>query len=378
MATHELSLESKAKLRMIVEVYYDLQDVRKRTDQRIADYAEETALCECIGASEVQKLRNLGDHNVAYKKAVRDRKFSEKELKTVKDEHGTMEKFFQVATGEDAEKVKFFFAYAKALKDLEGDKKHKKVNDLGRSQESILKAQAMSEIAGHPLWVTWLSHLYGIGPCLAGGILSWINIEKCHHASNLIAYCGQSVVVEQYICPSCGATAKPEEVPGIQERLAKGLPHEAARCSCGKFYRIAGHAPRREKGKLLGYNPHCKTLCWKIGESFVKQKKNSGYGKLYDSFRLEIEAKIAANNGFCHKVHKDKEGKLINEGKCFDAHVHAMAKRAMVKVFLSHLYLKWRDLLGLPVTEPFAFGMLGHSKASLIEPIDDGKNEDDE
>jgi hypothetical protein len=43
-----------------------------------------------------------------------------------------------------------------------------------------------------------------------------------------------------------------------------------------------------------------------------------------------------------------------------------MARRKMVKIFLSHLWATWRKMEGLTVTKPYVFSVLGHS--DYIEP----------
>jgi UDP-2,3-diacylglucosamine pyrophosphatase LpxH len=52
---------------------------------------------------------------------------------------------------------------------------------------------------------------------------------------------------------------------------------------------------------------------------------------------------------------------LISEG-----HVHNMALRKMVKLFLACLWLEWRKAEGLPLTKPYAIEQLGHD--SFISP----------
>jgi len=369
MATHQVTESERRLLRLIVETYYDVQHVRLETNQRIDAYAEEEALATILGEEEVRKLRQAKDHNKAYKKAVRDRKPSKKKLGEVLKAYSTLD-LYAVTSPEAAQQVAFMKAYQQAVDDLEGDEKHKWVNQLAAKQETILMSQASMLVKDYPLWTEWLSKVKGIGPCLAGGILAWIDITKCPHASNLISYCGMAVRTEKYACFKCNVVLDADKVPTIQERIAQGLPHEPARCpKCGEFLRVFGNSVRPEKGKVLGYNPNAKTLCWKIGESFVKT--GGGYRKLYDKFRAQIEAKIAANDGFCHKKHTGKDGKLVNGGKCYDAHVYAMSKRATVKIFLGHLYIVWRKLLDLPWSKPYTFGMLSHDEASLIDPIID-------
>lgn len=311
---------------MTVETYYDIQNVRTATDHRVRQYAEHEALVAMVGEVDAESLKREGIPT--YKKAIKEKK----------------------------EDPVFVQAFLEAQKFLEDEEHHKKVNKLMRDQETTLKRLAMEEIAEHPLWTNWLKYVRGIGPCLAGGLLAWINIEQCRHASHLIRYAGQSVVIDHWKCRACE-----KEMPHHQSFIGKD--HFQAKCpNCSNLMEAVGHAERRVKGEKTPFNPRVKTLVWKIGESFVKQNaKRSGYRKLYEEHRRQVEAKP------CTKVHKDKQGKVI---PCFDAHKFAKAKRLTVKVFLCHLYEVWRKELGLWTSDPFIFWK-GHDKVSYIAPIFD-------
>jgi hypothetical protein len=156
----------------------------------------------------------------------------------------------------------------------------------------------------HKMWV-WLKKVKGIGPILASALLVTIDIRKAQHASSVWKYAG----------------------------LAPGQ--------------------RREKGKKLDFNPFLKVICWKIGESFVKTKGE--YRNVYDSAKAFYQQK------FPFPVQKtDKKGKpmLDKDGKPLlmytKIHLHNMAKRKAVKLFLSHFWAEWRKEESLPVSEPYA------------------------
>jgi len=343
----DISLSGRRRVRSLVEIYFDVQDTRIRTDHRIQNYAEAEALVGILGEEEVERLVNCGDKNVSYKGAIRD-------LKEEKNErHGEFQTIYDLAVAK-----------------LESDDNHKKVNDLAAQAETILKKQIQAEIKSHPLWTDWLSRVMGIGPIIAGGLIAWINIKKCPHAGNLMKYAGLAVVTDSYQCanPQCMKTYSPDEIKTIEERVSDGEAQEAARCpACHTFLKILGHADRRQKGQVAGYNPKLKTLMWKAGQSFVKMPaEKSGYRQLYDQFRKRIESQP------CNKVHKNEKQEII---PCFKAHMHAKATRATTKIFCSHVYQQYRKFAGLPFSKPFAFGMLGHDVTSMIEPIYDRAEE---
>lgn len=346
LVASDVSREAKRRLRLVVETYYDVQEVRIETEHRIRQYAEHEALVAIVGEAKADELRREGME--AYRKAVKE-------------------------SGKDE---RFADAFQAAVARLVDEEHHKSVNELMRKQEAILKKQAMREIAGLPLWTDWLSRVYGIGPCLAGGLVAWLDPYRWRHESQLWKYMGMGVTITSWKCHACG-----KEIEHHPSLLAPDRPHPVCP-ECSNAMGAIGHADRREKGKKLGYNPRCKVLAYKIGESFVRcSAEKSGYRRLYDEFRKKLETAP------CSKIHKDeKTGKLIG---CFDAHRHMKAKRLTVKIFLSHLYRVWRGLLGLPVSQPYPYRQpaaagvaegddespfkywTGHDPAAMIEPIYD-------
>lgn len=112
---------------------------------------------------------------------------------------------------------------------------------------------------------------------------------------------------------------------------------------------VGGHADRRRKGKKVTYNPRLKAVCFLIGEAFLKH--NSPYRRLYD----EKKAYYVANRPDWNPKHR-----------------HLAAMRYMVKIFLVHLWLRWRTLEGLPVTEPYVYAELNHGPEDYIAPEDMG------
>lgn len=343
-AVSDVSREAKRRLRLIVETYYDVQEVRIETEHRIRQYAEHEAFVSVVGEARAEgaRLEGMEAYRKAVKAASKDERFPE--------------------------------AFQSSVAKLVDAEHHKSVNELMRRQEHILKRQAMEEIGGSPLWTSWLSRVYGIGPCLAGGLIAWLDPTRWRHESQLWKYMGLAVTIEKWKCHACQ-----KEIDHHPSLVGPDRPHPACP-ACGNQMGVIGHADRREKGKKLGYNPRCKVLAYKIGESFVRcSAEKSGYRRLYDQFRAKIQ------NAPCSKVHKDDQGNVI---PCFDAHKHAKAKRLVVKIFISHLYRVWRGLLGLPVTQPYPYEKLsapapgqpeggpfkywvGHDPAGIIEPIYD-------
>lgn len=152
--------------------------------------------------------------------------------------------------------------------------------------------------------------------------------------------------------------------------------------TAGQIQAFAGLDPTREwkKGEKRPYNARLKTLCWKIGESFVKVSGNDKdvYGKIY-KIRKEYEqakneageyAEQAAERA--GKVGKSTEAyKYYSVGKLPPAHIQARAKRYAVKIFLSHLFSVWYELEnGEKPPKPYAIAILNHAHEIPIPNYD--------
>jgi hypothetical protein len=120
------------------------------------------------------------------------------------------------------------------------------------------------------------------------------------------------------------------------------------------------------------WNARLKVLCYKIGESFIKQQNhaNDTYGKLYVErkareherngaglFAEQATAALAAKN-----YQRETRAKTAYEsGRLPDAHVHARARRYAVKMFLSHYHhVAYEVLHGTPPPRPFVIEHMGH------------------
>ena len=143
----------------------------------------------------------------------------------------------------------------------------------------------------------------------------------------------------------------------------------------GHIWRYAGLDPTSvwEPKKKRPWNARLKTLCWKIGESFVKVsgKEDAFYGKVY----LERKAKeTAANEALQYeeqakaKLARYKFGKNTEAyrhyiaGKLPPAHIHARAKRYAVKLFLSHYHeVAYIDRYKESPPKPYPIGIGGHA-----------------
>lgn len=112
-----------------------------------------------------------------------------------------------------------------------------------------------------------------------------------------------------------------------------------------KLWRFAGYAvmdgkaERRTSGEKAHYNARLKAICYMIADQFIRQQ-TPGYVDIY-----------YAEKARQRELHPEPE--TIGGKKLYtDGHIHNRAWRKMIKEFLKDLWLEWRRLEGLPVTEP--------------------------
>jgi hypothetical protein len=190
---------------------------------------------------------------------------------------------------------------------------------LERNVKSALDSYGDAHLVGR-----WSKSIVGIGPVLSAGLIANIDIEKA---------------------------------PTV-----------------GHIWRFAGLDPTVtwEKGKKRPWNASLKTLCWKIGESFVKVSSHDAdfYGKIYLARKAyEIgknDSGVLADQAAA-KLEKFKIGKTTDAFKAYStgklppAHIHARAKRYAVKLFLSHWHgVAYQDHYHTLPPKPYVITHLHH------------------
>lgn len=174
-----------------------------------------------------------------------------------------------------------------------------------------LEDYAKSSVAGE-----WAISQYGIGPVLAAGLSAHIDITKAPTA--------------------------------------------------GSVWRYAGLDPTQtwEKGQKRPFNAELKTLCWKIGQSFMKfsGKHECFYGQLYKQDKARRIAKNEAGDyaDFAKSILEKKNFKAnqtrskLESGILSDAQIDAQARRFAVKIFLSHYHaVAYQAHHGEPAPRPY-------------------------
>jgi hypothetical protein len=171
-------------------------------------------------------------------------------------------------------------------------------------------------LKGYPIYTEFLEGVKGVGPAMAGVMLSEIDITKAEYPSSLHKYAGLDVATDGQ-----GRSRRPEHLEDSEYKAKDGTI-------------------KTKKG--ITFNPFLKTkLTGVLGASFLKQSPDKCvYRKIYDDYKHRLEHMDA---------HKEKS----------KGHRHSMAIRYMIKMFLIDLYNAWRRLEGLPVAPTYSEAKLG-------------------
>lgn len=234
------------------------------------------------------------------------------------------------------------FALLQQYMDLEATEKQHFAN-LGK----ILKE--------FPIFTQFLDTVPGIGPAIAGVIISEIDIHKAKYPSSLWSFAGLSVEAD-----GRGTSKRTEHL------------HDVA------YIDKDGNAATR---KGIQFNPFLKTkLMGVLSGSFLKcgmaTKKGPAVDKngkpvlKEDGTPMLVTLKDEKGNSVidrdqCEKyalIYVDYRHRLQNRPDWADktkGHMHAAALRYMIKQFLVDLHMTWRRIENLEVTTPYSEGKLG-------------------
>ena len=258
-------------------------------------------------------------------------------------------------------------------------------------EETRTFQKALPEVLSAFSIFPWLNDQPGIGPAMAGVIISELDIhdgpdERRKYVSSLWKYAGMDVVAGWEIdriepisgpIPSDLLALIPARTPLVGDVAVNGESvkyNEEAREltvryrwddraeACDVVYKLVSLGGRsrrkehliekayldkndKEKTKMsITFNPWLKTKLYVLAGSMLKtkgRKNESRYVKVYDDYKFRLVN---------HLDHAQKT----------KGHRHAMAMRYMIKMFLKDLYFEWRKVEGLPIWPDYQGGKLGY------------------
>lgn len=186
-----------------------------------------------------------------------------------------------------------------------------------------------------PIYVQFLEPIRGVGPAMAGVIISEFDIHKARYPSSLWMYAGLDV----------GADGRGRS--RRKEHLVKRT-----------YTNAKGELAERDS---VTFNPFLKTkLVGVLAGSFLRL--GSPYAEVYRNYRHRLETDparpkcTAAEFSKLFKKDPDDARRHWTPGRINDA-----SKRYMIKMFLKDLYNAWRPLEGLEVAPTYQEAKLGHA-----------------
>ena len=230
----------------------------------------------------------------------------------------------------------------------------------------------------------WARSIVGIGPVLSAGLVAHIDITKCRTVSQLWRFAGYDPLqswlgregaeklvkeVRQQFptreIPDAAIDVLAERSRRNPENLRRLTLNDAGAITWASIEKVLAKRP---------WNASLKTLCWKIGESFVKVSNNPDdfYGHLYPERKVQEETRNQAGqyaDQAAAKLEKFKIGRGTDAYKAYStgflppAHIHSRAERWTVKLFLSHYHaVAYEVHYGTPAPKPYVFDHLGHQR----------------
>jgi hypothetical protein len=245
---------------------------------------------------------------------------------------------------------------------------------LERQMVSALDTFSTSNEVG-----AWSRSITGVGPVIAAGLMAYIDIERAPTAGSIWRYAGldptlkwhgRTAALEVDIPTPQEACADMAAVAGVSYSVIEALfaqrpihVDNAVEFACAElgvdprrvYEKIYdGHRVDRTKAKSMlakrPWNGNLKVLCWKLGDSFVKQsnRANAFYGLLYRK-RKELEVERNEAGKFKDQAAETLATKRIQDPLTRAAYEAGMlppgrldlrARRYAVKIFLAH----WHDV----------------------------------
>lgn len=200
------------------------------------------------------------------------------------------------------------------------------------SQEVLAFRQMTATLEKIPIYVKYLEKQRGIGPAMAGVLISTLDPSKARHVSSFWKYAGLDV----------GSDGRG------RSRRAEHLVKRAYTDKNGK----------ESERDSITYNPWLKTKLFTLAGSFMRS--GSPWREAYDGRKHRVTTdpgreKVTLVEWKKRREKGDDVAKLWAPGR-----VDMDAKRYMLKMFLLDLWVKWREIEGLPVTLSYHEGKLGY------------------
>ncbi|HEX8837593.1 MAG TPA: hypothetical protein VF748_11705, partial [Candidatus Acidoferrum sp.] len=184
-----------------------------------------------------------------------------------------------------------------------------------------------------PIYTDYLEQQRGIGPAMAGVLVSYFDPAKARHVSSFWKYAGLDV----------GPDGQG------RSRRAEHLVERA--------YTDKNGDEKTRQG--ITYEPFLKTkLMGVLAGSFLRS--TSPWRKVYDDYKHRLETDAARTKVTVNEWKKRHRAGEDTKHLWTPGRIHTASSRYMIKMFLAEFWAKWRELEGLPVSEPYSVDKQGN------------------
>ncbi len=203
-------------------------------------------------------------------------------------------------------------------------------------QEQAIRKYLQKKLLEYPVWTEYLVGLRGVGEVMGAVIISEYDIEIATTVSKLWQFTGLN--------------------PGVVRGKKNETATDGSRIIVVTDEYVRGD--RLTKGFIAPFNRRLRTkIVGVLAGNLIKQ--NPHYYELYVNERMRLSHRDIATSGkTIEQYYVSGDGKI--KWKPNQGHIHAMARRKMIKIFLLDLYVAWRTIEGLPVRPPYQEEYLGH------------------
>lgn len=276
---------------------------------------------------------------------------------------------------------------------------------MGGNLEGLEKA-ALNEVKfllkGVPLWEEWFNvrpDQKGCGPTMGGLILTHFNIERCNTVSQMWAWCG--LAVRNGIADRLQKGQRAKYDPWLKSKLVTVMPECLIKAVGLDIHGYYTYHQVKNPNYVKGAKPPSKDaekfdIRLLPGQEFEESMLEGGHNwhpnitvktpfmtrpwrKFYDDYKHRksneiVQVCMGCKGTGSREVDDEKDGRILKKDrvkkikKCWncegtggpikwgadDAHRHKAARRYLAKMFLMACWVKWRELEGLPVREPYA------------------------
>lgn len=369
-------IENKSILKQYVSGYYDLQKLKIAMGNRImANFRARLGYTSNMSSEDLDKIKAvsaelLGTAVGEWKRATDAFIESRPQLRKYLREHN------RILTEE------VDFVLVSKYMGLDDD-----ANDLKKTIEPFLK--------NFDIYNEFLKDVTGCGPMMSAVVIAVVDIYKAETVGKINALCGIDVI--EVPCPICFPkdehTKKIPKLPdsNCEDCNGSGYVNQGRRRT--KWHLVPrtyfDSDGKEKKTQGLSFNPFFKTKMMGVLANQFSMQFRAGRNCIYGSTYVDYYNRMKQRRNL-YKMKKINEGKSEKESEKLSrkkyphGRIDLMSRRAALKHFFLDLYLKWREIEGLPITPPYherVLGMKHHEKggdgsvAQLKDYVDEDTRE---